>query len=83
MLSDDSDIERDSKYNILDESEYIDEEDECAEYDDESDGVEYDTENKPIPNNKSHSSSESVIITGNGGIEEKIKNHRQKESDIW
>lgn len=48
-LSDDSDDGRDSKYNILDETDMIEEEDECAEEDDEDACDDYGPETQSHP----------------------------------
>ena len=59
MLSDDSDVDRDTKYNLLDESDMIDEEDDYDEEDEEEYGNE---ECACKHHNSSHSSSCDNVI---------------------
>ena len=73
MLSDDSDADRDTKYNLLDESDMIDEEDECLDYDDEDDG-EYGAEEYTCKHlNSSHSSSCENIMLASMNIGDQLQ----------
>eukprot|EP00347_Sterkiella_histriomuscorum_P020273 403338433 len=76
-LSDDSDEGRDSKYNILDETDMIEEEDECAEDEDDEGCDEYEPENQShriLP--KNHNVQYNNFVDPSQGPETQLNNQK-------